>query len=463
MHAQPTLTDATQQTYELTMASSKWGDGFAASHAQLSLVGYGPWGGHWDESALGCFGESITYDPDLALRRAMVDDVRPFLVQSDKKWNWTGNVGGADFLRYRHATNPGLLVRLGRVRSDYRAVGPIVTDVVYAGRSRDGAIDAQARVQMASTDDMVRTYYRLDYRFNKDVNYHTLAFFQVAADRYADNGFAQLAHGNEKGLVFNGKLVDHKKTGYASDKDRGIALSGKAPWVLLYDNKLTGDKLPERFANVGFVVREFRLTAGGKELKTPHINITRTNNGRSQMAFQLGLPHDPKGAWCGPACASKQRFVPKGARLQATVEYLVLPADKSRYYGPNAYLKAVPAAEYKSPGLMRRMAERNIIDATAQVGEVVSTYPVEVAVAGGELAADVTLTGGAGRTAVRFSGLDSAVGWKLQHWVQGAWTTVDQSVHGKDWWQADFDAETKTFTLSYSLVIGGTARFRLLR
>ena len=87
---------------ELTIPSSRWGEtAYAASHAQLSLIGYYSAGGHWDESALGCWGESITYDPDQTLGRAMVDDVRP-LVSRDK-CSWTGNVGGADFLRYTQA------------------------------------------------------------------------------------------------------------------------------------------------------------------------------------------------------------------------------------------------------------------------------------------------------------------------------------------------------------------------
>ena len=84
---------------ELTLASSRWGEAYAASHAQLSLIGYGSAGGHWDESALGSFGESVTYDPDVALGRSMKDDVRPFLGQGATHWNWTGRVGGADFLR----------------------------------------------------------------------------------------------------------------------------------------------------------------------------------------------------------------------------------------------------------------------------------------------------------------------------------------------------------------------------
>lgn len=96
-------------------------------------MGWGEAGGHWDESALGCFGESVTYDPDVTLGRAMIDDVRPFLVQSDAQWGWTGNVGGADFLRYRTAAEPYWERRLARVRSQYEASGPNRTDVRCSG------------------------------------------------------------------------------------------------------------------------------------------------------------------------------------------------------------------------------------------------------------------------------------------------------------------------------------------
>ena len=88
------------QELEHTFAHAKWGEAYAASHAHLSLIGWSDKNQQWDESALACFGESVTYDPDLTLSRAQVDDVRPFLVQADRKWHWTGNVGGASFLVY---------------------------------------------------------------------------------------------------------------------------------------------------------------------------------------------------------------------------------------------------------------------------------------------------------------------------------------------------------------------------
>ena len=97
-YTQPIFQSLDADTFELTIASSRWGETYAASHAQLSLIGYiNANGGHWDESALGAFGESITYDPAVSLNRAMVDYVRPLLVEagkangdmSNRKWKWT--------------------------------------------------------------------------------------------------------------------------------------------------------------------------------------------------------------------------------------------------------------------------------------------------------------------------------------------------------------------------------------
>ena len=88
----------------------------------------------WDESSIGSFGESITYDPDLTLTRAMVDDVRPFLVQAKNKWSWTGNVGGASFLVYDHGTGISRPDHeLGRLKTNYLYTGPNLTDVTRQG------------------------------------------------------------------------------------------------------------------------------------------------------------------------------------------------------------------------------------------------------------------------------------------------------------------------------------------
>jgi len=460
-YSQPTFHSGGPETYEFTVASSKWGSAHAASHAQLSLVGWGEAGGHWDESAIGAFGESVTYDPDVTLGRAMVDDVRPVLVQSDQRWGWTGNVGGADFLRYRTDAEPYWERRLARVRSQYAAPGPNLTDVVYSGVTTDGRIQAEIRVQMGASDDVVRVHYHLDYTFLDDVAYDRLAFFQVAADNYGDNGFARYAAGNAAGVLLDEPVPDHGTTGYAADEDRGIPIEGDAPWVFLYDNQRDWDSLPEHYADVGFVVREFEAHVGDGVITTPHINLHQTNNGGSQIGFELGLPHEDGSPWCGAPCGGETRFVPAGSTVSATIEYVVPPADKSRYFGAGPWLVDLPAEDYRTPQMAVALANGNDRAVEVHQGTLVRLHPVEITAEPGPVAAEFTLTGGIGHTPLSFHGLNRHDGWALEVQDLDGWTPIDQSVHGNDFWQATQRPDDGTWTLTWTVPHAGTARYRL--
>jgi len=441
------------QEVEHTFAHSKWGTAFAAAHAQLSLIGWGK-NQQWDESSMGAFGESITYDPDLTLGRAMVDDVRPFLVQAQNKWSWTGNVGGADFLVYADAPNesfPGH--QLGRLRTHYRYTGPNLTEVIYGGRSRDNKIEARISTHLGRTDDLVRAYYRLEYTFLEDVNYDRLALFQVAADRYADNGFTQYAYGNENGVAFDEVVPNHQTTGYASESDRGIPLPGDSPWVMLYDSTHDTGNLPENLANIGFVVREYEANIGGEVVTTPHMNITRTFNGNwSQMAFQLGIPYD-----------NNNKVVPAGSVLKATVEYLIPPAVKSTYYGPSDYLNALAEESFQSTDMMVLLANSNHLQVTPSLGTLIRTYPLTLEAEEGTTAVQFTLSGGLGYTPLVITGLPRADGWFIERKAGESWEPLGQEVHGNDYWQAYEASDSETFELIFNLHNSETQEYRLRR
>ncbi len=451
LYTQPTFGPGEPRALELTLASSRWGAGaYAASHAQLSLIGYSDAGGRWDESALGAFGESITYDPDLALGRAMVDDVRPFLVQADERWSWTGNVGGADFLRYRAADEPGLIRRLGRVRSTYHAPGPNLTDVEYSGVTSDGRIEANLRVQLGRTDDMVRAWYHLEYTFHEDVRYDRLAFFQMAADRYGDNDFAHVAWGSADGVVEDREILDHRATGYADVAERGIPLVGPSPWVMLYDNRRLDGAPPEHFADVAYVVRDFEARIGGQVVEVPHLSLNRTFNRYSQYGLELGLPYEP------------DAVIPAGSVVRATVEYLVPPADKAVYYGASDWLASLPADAWRTPAMAVRLASGGALAVDAAVGAVRRVHPVEVDAEAASVAAEVTLSGGLGYVPITFHGLPRHDGWRLEVASGPVWTPLDQSVHGNDYWQASRDDATGTWSLTFNVPNGGERRYRLV-
>ena len=439
---------------EHTFAHSKWGEAYAAAHAQLSLVGWGQ-NQQWDESSLGAFGETITYDPDQTLSRAMVDDVRPFLVEADKKWGWTGNVGGANFLVY--ASTEGFVSppdhQLGRMRTHYEYTGPNLTKVTYAGATSDGRIAATITTQLGRTDDVVRAWYHLRYESLDDVAYDRLALFQMAADRYSDNGFERHAYGNEDGVLFDEDVTDHQSTGYAADSDRGIPLAGDAPWVMLYDSSHTEGNLPEHLANVAFVVRHYEATLDGETVTTPHINIVRTyNGGWSQMGFELGIPYD-----------ATAPFVPAGSVIEATVEYVVPPASKAAWYGASDYLTALPAESFQSTDMALKLAADGRLEVTTTAGALLRTYPVELAAAPGAIAAQFTLTGGLGYTPISIRGLVRPDGWLLERWDGDVWQALGQDVHGNDYWQAYDDAATGTFDLVFNVLNQGTQQYRLSR
>lgn len=450
-YSTPLLPEGGTHELEFTIAKAKWGETFAASHAQLSLIGWGV-NQQWDESAMGCWGESITYDPDMTLNRAMLDDVRPFLVQSANTYNWTGNVGGGDFLTYK--PSGAAKDRLGRLRTLYASPGPNLTDVRYAGITADGKIEAHIRTRLGRTDDMVRAYYDLEYTFHEEITYERLALFQVAADNYSDNGFTRLAHGNATTVVFDDIMVPTGSVGYASDNDRGIALNGESPWVMLYANQKTGGNLPEEFADVGFIIRDYELNLNGSVTTTPHINLIHTNNWgqHPQIGFELGLPYDPA-----------TPVIPAGTTLRATIEYLIPPADKARYYGPSIDLLAVPGSTFGTPEIMRLMSAENGIELKMAVGTLEQTHPVTIATVSGRVAARFKMTGGFGYVPLVFTGLDRHDGWRLEQKLSGSWTGIGQEVEGNDFWQARYDEASGTYELVFNVDNEGSRWYRLVR
>jgi hypothetical protein len=334
--------------------------------------------------------------------------------------------------------------------------------VTYSGVSLDGAIQADVTVQMGRTDDLVRTWYHFDYTFLQDVDYTRLAFFQMAADNYSDNGYANAVWGNADGVIDSLVVPNHNTTGYESDQHRGIALSGQSPWVMLYDNQRMVSDLPEHYADLAYVIRDFEANIGGTMITTPHINLHRTNNHNSQIGFELGLPYESNAPWCGAPCQGITNRIPAGSTVRATVEYLVPPADKSRYYGSSDYLLSLPAAQWSTPNMGLELAIGNQVNVTVNQGVLKRTYPLELEAAAGAIATDFTLEGGLGYLPLTIHGLMRHDGWLLQVHDGSTWQTVDQSVHGNDYWQTRYDDVNGTYSVTWNIHNRGTHQYRVI-
>ncbi len=275
---------------EFALTYARWGGVPAASHAQLCLIGWGT-NQRWDQAAIGSWGESITYDPDICLNRSMIDDVRPLMVwgmeQSKAKWAWTNNVGGGDFLVYVDPN--GKRQYLTRMRAWYASHGPNLTDVTYAGVSADGAIAARLNVLTSRGDDINRAIHRIRYDVLKPAPFQRLAFYQLGADNYNDQQFTTLARGDATGLA---EEWEPPRGGRRYSRS-GIACNGETPWFSLH-GAINRDKKGGAWANRGLVVRKWNARLGGRPVNTPSAAVFGTENGpleRQPRADTTRGPH----------------------------------------------------------------------------------------------------------------------------------------------------------------------------
>ena len=415
------------ETRKYLLAYGRWGEAFAASHAQLCLIG---WGGYqvWDQSALGSWGESVTYDPDIGLNRSMVDDVRPFLVTGptggNMQYNWTGNIGGADFLRYRDSSGSYNIINQ---RISYITQAPNITHVNYSGNTSNGKIKTSITINMGRSDDIPRNFYTLEFEFLEDVSFSELTFFKLCANGYADNKFTKYAYGDINGIIEenlsatdNAENVSHTATN--SDFFFGLYNST--------DEEENGD--------VMCCVREYEAHINGNVYTKPGYKFVNTNNGYKQMACEIGLP-----AECGD-------FVQKGSKVRLVVEYDILPTSAT-YYGPSIYLQLTKDVMGTATAFYQQVFGGKL-ELTVDDGELVSTYPINIYSKKND-SVSFSLSGGLGYTPLFIDGLSSYQGYKLQTKVNGEYVDIDQSStsYDKDFYQCYYNERTNKYQLGYNI------------
>lgn len=429
--------------YELTVPTAQYGSAFTASTGQLCLYGYsGVDNQLWIQSALGCFGENITFDPDVNLGRSFINDVRPFQVKKTDLWTWTGNIGGADFLKYSEAKNVRSCIK--RVKSTFYSYGPCLTDVQYNGLSFDEKIQCEIETYLGRTDDVPRNYFRMSYTFNEDVTFNRLGVFQMSADGYNDNSFQRFAWG-----IGNEILEDTEKT-----KQGRIIEANQAGdlWCFAYDSC----DLPEENGNVMFIVRDYEFINGatGEVIRNPTLQLRGYQN-----KFELTLP----------ASILETGVVPMGSTLNVVIEFLSLPADREAYYGEADYLLAMSQSEMNSTDMAIIQAVQGQLRVEALSGTVVSVYPIQIDAS--DQTAQIILEGGLGYTPITFMNLDRYDCWELQTSRDGVnWEKIDQSsakyyagTDKTDYWQCQYDVATDSYALTYNISNeGGTNYYRLV-
>jgi hypothetical protein len=412
---------------ELSLVYGHWGGVAAASHAQLSLIGWGS-NQRWDESALGAWGESICYEPEQVQRRNSIMDVRPLMVdgmKSGRPWTWTTNVGGGDYFRLYDAA--GNQVIHSAMQAAYSRYGPCLTEVTYAGKVGAG-ITHSATVSLARTDDVVRGTYRLRLDVSAPTEFSRLALFQVGSDTYNSTAEKKLAWGNEHGVA---KEWDATWSG-DTYRTQPIECTGEMPWVSLHDAVSSeGDAT----ANRGFMIRAWSARLGGKEAM-PWI----AERGLKSTSSIIDVVPPPG-----------TRQLEPGDFVEATIEHVVVPQFARHYYGPNEALRlALTKSENTSAMIQREARGNHRRIEKGSSGAVTRLYP-DVCVRVEDDVAEYTLHGGLGYIPLTFDNLSRAHGYVLT--VNDM--PIDQSVHGNDFWQCDYDAAIRRWSQTYNIPASG--------
>ncbi|MBL7077559.1 MAG: hypothetical protein ISS31_08810 [Kiritimatiellae bacterium] len=147
-----------------------------------------------------------------------------------------------------------------------------------------------------------------------------------------------------------------------------------------------------------------------------------------------------------------EQFQP-GDWVELDVEWITVPRIADDYYGPNAAFRKHLAEHPRSWKTVHRAAIGNDLTVTVIGGKLIGRYPLIVAAE--ENPVTVQIKGGVGFVPVRFEGLESATGYTLSERVGDQLVALDQSVHGNDFWQTDYDAATGTWKMSFNLPVDG--------
>jgi hypothetical protein len=278
----------------------------------------------------------------------------------------------------------------------------------------------------------MRVYHTFRYDVLKATSFSRLAFYQLGADSYLWYRYNLMARGNE-----NGMLEEWQPNPGGLKYDRvGIACPGAAPWFSLHAAVAPPDTLGP-WANRGLVIRSWKARLGGKDAPPFASVYGTTASNIPSAALELSPPQDLK-------------QLQPGDFVEAQVEMIVMPVSAADYYGPNDNLRASLAGGGNTWKPIHRQALGNTLQISPIRGSVVRAYPPMVSVDDSG-AAELVVQGGVGYVPFTFTGLPGYKGWQLSLSTGGDPTVVDQSVHGNDFWQADYDQNMLTWSLTYNI------------
>ncbi len=419
--------------YLLRYAYGFYGTLPSASHAQLSLAGYGG-NGRWDQLAIGCWGETICFDIGMSLTDRAITDIRGLMLRkglTGNKWGWTDAGHGGDWLVA--ADSKGKKLLFNDLKTAYLSHGPCLTDVRYAGyygAGREAALKAQ--VQTLRTDDYARTFQNLEYQFRKPVAAAGASFYSLSHKSIT----SKVVYGNRDGLI-----AELAVPGDAQEGDmlaEQVTLAGESPWWIAYPGATTGHDGATGYRSL--IIRAYEASFGGKKVAAPTIGLPLGKvNDNVGIGFRLTPPQGV-------------RTLEPGDSVALDMQLITLPRIADDYYGDNQafiqHLRENPSS-WKT---VYREAKGNDLEVAVSGGTLLRNYPVMIQTLSETVTVDIK--GGVGYVPIRFESLASK-DYSLYELKRGKEVLLDQSIHGNDYWQTDYDAASNSYKMTLNLPLDG--------
>ena len=469
-------------TYLMRVVYGFYGNVPQGTHAQLSLASDARWGngggnGRWDQIAVGAWGETLCLDMDYSLSSNIITDNRGMLIRSSKEgkmWDWVEAGWGGNWLETKDEAGKSRFYT--SVKTAYLSHGPCLSDVRYDGYyGKTREVDLQCTVRVPRCDDYVRILFDQSYSFKATIPTKGCWLFNMGGGHRLAT--PRVAYGNRDGLIAEIPAPAQAKTGDLVVDH--LELKGEGPWWIAYPD--ADVQLPpgrEHFgkASRALVIRSYKAKFGGKIVTNPSLSLSvHTVQGPGKMDIDCLLV-PPKDV---------AEFQP-GDRVDMELEWITVPRNADEYYGPNEALRQHLTESPRSWKTIHREAAGNDLTVTATGGVVTRRYPIFIEAEEPLVSMDtvkgllnklpsslaaftlparvvpwlrpsvtVDIKGGVGYVPIRFERLPIADGYRLYEEVAGKLVPVDQTRHGNDFWQADFDAFTKTYSLTYNLPLDG--------
>ena len=409
----------------------------SASHAQLSLIGYGG-NGRWDQLAIGGWGETICFDIGMSLTDRAVTDIRGLMFRNGangNKWGWTDAGHGADWLGVYDSNDRKLL--FNDLKTAYLAHGPCLTDVRYDGYyGAERQVDLKAQIQTLRTDDYMRTFQNLEYGFLKPVSAEKGFFYHLSSRAITP----KVVYGNKAGVIADIDVPTTAKTGEMLADH--LTLSGEGPWWIAFPGATLGQEAQGGATGCrALIIRSYAAVLGASEESAPTISLSIEDKGDGKKGVACNLVA-PKGI---------MEFKP-GDRVRFEMELMTHPRVADDYYGDNqAFIKHL-RENPRSWKTIYREARGNDLEVAVTGGTLLKNYPVMIRATTETVAVDIK--GGVGYVPIRFENLTSN-DYALYEVKQDREVLLDQSIHGNDYWQTNYDAASRRYIMTFNLPLDG--------